>query len=1122
MPVARFQMPDGRIGRFEVPEGTTPEQAQSLIEQHLSSTKTEKTQPEEQPKGMWQKVKDAFSFSAKGETKRMEMFNEASAGMANAPELALRTTADYPLGATQAIVASQPKDTKIPLTPLGSWGPISDITTGDLSQSIANVTQDTNQVQEQVPGGMIVRGGVQALQIPVPAKWVSEGKMLVQTIKAGGTSIAAGAVGGYVQPQAAINPEERQAARKSSAVLGAGAGGVLGLGTSLGGTGYKLYRDYFTKEGAKDVLAQDLTKALGPKADQAIGTLDARMAEVDAMNASLLPDEQYKPTTNSILDMPELDTFNRKANRLDQESLVPLANQQQQNTRFVTEQTDKFYNPNATTENLKAQAKAIVDDPVDVINTAKKIVADKKLTNEEARAEQGKLIKKIYKTQDEANETIYSKIGTKDVQPDDIIKGLDDAIAEDAGVKGAISRNPNLKDLYEAKPKPPKATGVLDANGNPVMGAQEAAKPINVQKIRKANAELSGEIIKAEDAGKYELAYQLEKVKKGIQKYMLNHPDPQISSAAQEASDFYAKYQATLRRADNSPSSTQVLGRDLKSNKVVNESDIPGRFYDKSKGASGETIEDMQRLIQHGEDTLGIPNQATDTTRQVLYSNLKQFMRNNPTPSKIDNWMVDNETTFEKFPALQKEFTTLRDEILAKSPEIGLSNKMINPEGAFNDNATFRSWIGNPDTMDTALAIAQGDKSGKAVRELQDSFAQFMKDTTTKLDEPTSQNAFRALLNPDTTQGKSVKALFQNAPDEYKHYTNMAKVMKEMGQDFTFSPAARAGGRDVPSRAGQLMDIGASSQGWAAVRTAKMFRDYITDTNKYLSVVDEMRRDPKFAKELLEYAKSGDATKHAKTVAKIQAVTSGRAGIAGGSMGAVDASEGQTEQTPRYTPNDLELLEKNYDKDKFKSNKRKSDTPSGVSLAPQSFKLPDRYKDNPMAAETAKTVAKYAQKHGVPVDRALMLVDSESSMGTNAKKNPKSSAQGEFQLTDAARKDVEKTLGRKLDMSKKEDRIEGGILYQKQVADGYRKAFGKDPETWEVKAMYQLGEGGFKRLKSMSDQKVPAWQSMEAAAHNHKELFFAGDKALSPSQVLRKFEKKYKNANEEFKVAGNE
>lgn len=36
MPVARFQMPDGRIGRFEVPDGTTPDQAQSLIESFIN------------------------------------------------------------------------------------------------------------------------------------------------------------------------------------------------------------------------------------------------------------------------------------------------------------------------------------------------------------------------------------------------------------------------------------------------------------------------------------------------------------------------------------------------------------------------------------------------------------------------------------------------------------------------------------------------------------------------------------------------------------------------------------------------------------------------------------------------------------------------------------------------------------------------------------------------------------------------------------------------------------------------------------------------------------------------------------------------------------------------------
>ena len=37
MPIARFQMPDGRIARFEVPEGSTPEVAQSLMQQELQN-----------------------------------------------------------------------------------------------------------------------------------------------------------------------------------------------------------------------------------------------------------------------------------------------------------------------------------------------------------------------------------------------------------------------------------------------------------------------------------------------------------------------------------------------------------------------------------------------------------------------------------------------------------------------------------------------------------------------------------------------------------------------------------------------------------------------------------------------------------------------------------------------------------------------------------------------------------------------------------------------------------------------------------------------------------------------------------------------------------------------------
>lgn len=48
MPIARFQMPDGRVARFEVPEGTTPEQAQEMMQAHFTPQQIEQQPPEQQ------------------------------------------------------------------------------------------------------------------------------------------------------------------------------------------------------------------------------------------------------------------------------------------------------------------------------------------------------------------------------------------------------------------------------------------------------------------------------------------------------------------------------------------------------------------------------------------------------------------------------------------------------------------------------------------------------------------------------------------------------------------------------------------------------------------------------------------------------------------------------------------------------------------------------------------------------------------------------------------------------------------------------------------------------------------------------------------------------------------
>jgi len=63
MPVARFQMPDGRIARFEVPEGTTPEQAHSMMAQHFAAPKAD---PAEKPGGVMQTLGNLAAGAVRG------------------------------------------------------------------------------------------------------------------------------------------------------------------------------------------------------------------------------------------------------------------------------------------------------------------------------------------------------------------------------------------------------------------------------------------------------------------------------------------------------------------------------------------------------------------------------------------------------------------------------------------------------------------------------------------------------------------------------------------------------------------------------------------------------------------------------------------------------------------------------------------------------------------------------------------------------------------------------------------------------------------------------------------------------------------------------------------------
>lgn len=85
MPIARFQMPDGRVARFDVPEGTTPEQAQAAFQDFMA---TQQAAPEPSaplptpPQTTLGKVADVFT----GESRMTPEMSQLSE-IGGAPEL---------------------------------------------------------------------------------------------------------------------------------------------------------------------------------------------------------------------------------------------------------------------------------------------------------------------------------------------------------------------------------------------------------------------------------------------------------------------------------------------------------------------------------------------------------------------------------------------------------------------------------------------------------------------------------------------------------------------------------------------------------------------------------------------------------------------------------------------------------------------------------------------------------------------------------------------------------------------------------------------------------------------------------------------------------------------------
>jgi len=98
MPIARFQMSDGRVGRFEVPEGTTPENAQAIIEQYLNGSASKSSEPSG-IQGMIASIGKADPYNLS------QIGKESADAMMNSPSL---QSAAIRLGGQGATVAAAP------------------------------------------------------------------------------------------------------------------------------------------------------------------------------------------------------------------------------------------------------------------------------------------------------------------------------------------------------------------------------------------------------------------------------------------------------------------------------------------------------------------------------------------------------------------------------------------------------------------------------------------------------------------------------------------------------------------------------------------------------------------------------------------------------------------------------------------------------------------------------------------------------------------------------------------------------------------------------------------------------------------------------------------------------
>jgi len=700
--------------------------------------------------------------------------------------LAGRALASLPMGAVQ-FVTDNVGNHEIPLTHY-LMPDDKNISTGDISNSILNVTKDTNAKRAaydasnpstsdwatERAGELILQGlqGGFAGKAFAPLQFASEASPILTKAAQYLTNIGAGAgIGagfGAIEPQTQENPDARNAERGNSAIGSSLFGGALsGIAPALTGA----YSAVANRVSPLLQAAKRLQTVVG--ADNIPDFVSA--IDKNAPTAASIPG--YQPTTAQLAENPGMATLERGARSPASPFASDIGGQDIHNRKAIS---DMFSGINPANQSVPGPWGDVPSQPGDIaalrqeaaaaLNTAQakiqaKLTSANNLANTAGKTAQQISAQAIQELPQEDTGDISAQLNEK----------LLPQYNNDRQVKNDLFNN------IDPDGTVPVGTGKLKETLQTSLGnissqyARDAATPaladeimtlpdtISFKQLQEYRPVLSDEIQKARLAGDGLKAKVLGDLKASLESYTPDIAQSQLpehvdaSNRAQNAMDFYQNTFAPKWK--NGPGKQFAQGVNTY-NPVAPET-VASKFI-RPGNVGANTLRNLNNMV------------ADDPTIQPIIEKYvlgelqqqKGLIDDNGiiNPDRIDSWMQKNNQTLKMNPELQNKVANMRDAIgTANETSDNMAQALkqrqsiyTQQQKALNDSSlsnllnteNTRSVVSSALSSDTPVKnvkslinLANQDQTGKAMKGLKQATYDHLKEDLTNVQARATQDA---------------------------------------------------------------------------------------------------------------------------------------------------------------------------------------------------------------------------------------------------------------------------------------------------------------------------------------------------------------------------------------------